>query len=109
MPGGVKYCLGCGAPGRWPSSGRCGDCYAEHKSKYSGNYRLERDRYALLMAQGACFDCPRCCEPIDPNEGWDLGHQDDGSLQPEHRHPTGRCPGNRGARRRPNPLDRFLL
>lgn len=104
-----RTCLGCGDRGPWDGSGRCPSCYREHKGKYGPEYRLERDRFASLLARGACLDCPRCGEPIDADTPWDLGHQDDGSLHPEHRHRTGSCPGNRGARRRPNPLDRFLL
>jgi hypothetical protein len=49
--------------------------------------------------------CRRCHEPIRPGQDWDLGHDHDlalggnakGRMVPEHRHPTGSCPGNRSA------------
>ena len=28
--------------------------------------------------------CPKCNLPIQPGQTWDLGHQDNGTTQPEH-------------------------
>ena len=37
--------------------------------------------------------CPRCHQPIQPGQTWDLGHQPDGTTQPEH----ARCNRSAGA------------
>ena len=93
MAGGNKICLGCGVIGKHGRSGRCEPCSAGVKAKYrEPEYITERDHARLMIEAGASFDCPRCGEPIELGDEWDMGHQGDGTLRPEH----ARC--NRGAR-----------
>lgn len=104
MTAGTKRCLGCGDRGPWGSSGRCRDCLKAHKAKYTTTeYVIERQRFGALIEAGACLNCPRCGEPIERGATFDLGHQDDGTLRPEHP----RC--NRGARNTLTALDAFLI
>lgn len=77
-----RQCLGCGEIGPWDRSGRCPDCFADRPT-YDEVHRGERARFARLLNDGACLDCPRCGRPIDASMPWDLGHQADGSWHPE--------------------------
>lgn len=70
---------------------------------YGITHQRERQRLLTLQAAGTTLTCWRCGGPITPGQPWDLGHDDhDRTITrgPEHRHPTGRCPGNRAAPRR---------
>lgn len=66
---------------------------------YDHRHRAERKRWAPLVAAGR-VECWRCGQRIEPGTPWDLGHDDHDRTVwrgPEHRHPTGPCPGNRAA------------
>ncbi|TKG58907.1 hypothetical protein FCN18_37370 [Prauserella endophytica] len=54
---------------------------------YGHTHQAERQRWKPKVEQGNAT-CWRCNQPIDPNEPWDLGHDDrDRSIYrgPEHR------------------------
>lgn len=63
---------------------------------YGAAHQAERKRYAEQQARGVVLICWRCRQPII-GKAWDLGHDDARTMVmgPEHRHQTGRCPGNR--------------
>jgi len=42
---------------------------------YDHAHRKQRARWAPLVARGT-VDCWRCGQPIQPDEAWDLGHDD---------------------------------
>lgn len=83
-----------------PSSGSTND------RGYGHEHQQRRANFAKQMKAGTVFPCRRCFLPIEPEQPWDLGHDDndrDRKSYPEHRHPK-HCPmgGNRAtAGRRP--------
>ena len=73
------------------------------RTAHSGAHNRRRRELAPLVAAGVVA-CWRCGQLIKPGEPWDLGHKTDHALggsvadtAPEHRWPTGDCPGNRHA------------
>lgn len=86
MGHGIKHCLGCNAKGRWDQTGRCPSCKRRHKAKYrKAEYVAERAHLKALVAVGAIVLCVRCGLAITSVDDLDTGHQDDGTLGPEHR------------------------
>lgn len=66
---------------------------------YGADHRRRRAEWAPLVQAGT-VDCWRCSQPLDPDQPWDLGHDDhDRTLYrgPEHALRTGPCIGNRAA------------
>ena len=90
------YCLGCNSIGEWGKQGRCTQCrvkrdrvryndphrLARKRLLYDAEYRRTRKLYVDAQLAGMTLTCPRCGQII-PGD-FDLGHQDDGSLKPEH-------------------------
>ena len=93
----VCPCTGCAAhPGKCPAittSGRCHPCTrtadrargTRQQRGYDANHDRIRAQWAPLVATGD-IRCPRCKQPIAPDEPWDLGHSDDrrNYTGPEH-------------------------
>jgi hypothetical protein len=76
-------------------SGRCPECRRQQWSArgtttergYGVDHRALREQYRPLVEAGD-VTCWRCGEPINPDDDWDLGHDDlDRSIYrgPEHR------------------------
>lgn len=85
MAYGIKICLGCGARGRWTSSGRCGPCEKLHKAKYAEpGYIAARARFQDLLRAGCLLDCIRCGQPIRSVDDLDTEHHY-GDYEPGHR------------------------
>lgn len=69
---------------------------------------VQRQAWAERIA-GQVVTCPRCEEPVTPEDLWDLGHQQDlalgghplGVMVPEHRTCNRRAGGQLGAMLRP--------
>ncbi len=71
---------------------------------YGVAHQRERARWAPRVAAGAVA-CWRCQTPIDPNEPWDLGHNDEDRGKyngPEHRKCNRGEPSRRRARPQPH-------
>lgn len=97
-----RACLDCGRLGPWGRSGRCDDhrrarqqakdaqpARRAQKAKYDAHHRALRDAWRPVVEAGGCL-CARCdqiirLDPTQPGNGWDLGHQADGTpSRPEH-------------------------
>ncbi len=54
---------------------------------YPPAHRRRRRQFAARIERGEEILCPRCLQPIGPDQFWDLGHDDyDPAIeQPEHR------------------------
>ena len=91
-----RLCLSCGV---LTDGTRCESCRlalqraqdahpakrARKRALYgNAQYKTARAFWALAIANGAGPTCPRCGRSIGTDTGFDLGHQTDGGLQPEH-------------------------
>jgi hypothetical protein len=84
---------------RWGKGPRPADLRSTTARGYGSKHRALRAQVAKQVERGEGV-CWRCSQPIPPGTPFDLGHDDhDRTLYrgPEHRHRTGRCPGNRAA------------
>ena len=67
--------------------------------------RIYAARIQAAYEQGEPLTCPKCSQPITPEQEWDLGHQlalseggnpwDQKNIRPEHRGPCNRAAGAR--------------
>jgi len=92
----LRACTVCGRPS---AGSRCAlhrDTRTTTDRGYDANHRRIRTQLEPLVAAGTVI-CPRCNQPIQPGQPWDLGHTDDrhGYTGPEHRS----CNRAAGARR----------
>lgn len=55
---------------------------------YGSSHQRLRQQWQQAINQGLTPTCPRCGQPITPNQQWDLGHNDkrNGYNGPEHTH-----------------------
>lgn len=81
-------CRDCGRPG----TSHCTSCQRTRRGTtnqrgYGVEHRRARSAWAERIEAGERPACRRCGEPIEANDRWDLGHQDDrlASTWPEHR------------------------
>lgn len=77
---------------------------------YGHAHRAERAKWAPKVKRGG-VPCARCGQAIEPDEPWDLDHQDDrqGYLGPSHRdcnRADGARKRNAGVRRQERPWTR---
>ena len=89
----ARQCLTCGV---LSNATRCPTCARGERRRiemnpnrqarkallYNASYRMARRAWEAAFAMGHEIRCARCGEPI--REPWDLGHQPDGNLLPEH-------------------------
>ena len=55
---------------------------------YGSRHQNMRANIKRAMADGRTYNCWRCGQPINPDEPWDLGHDDNDRTSyrgPEHR------------------------
>lgn len=86
-----RLCLDCKRPYTPGNPSRCPACVqvatrARNRTKgakyQTAEYRGTRAAWAGLIAAGERPACPRCGKGVGPD--FDMGHQKDGSLRPEH-------------------------
>ena len=77
-----RPCLNCGAPAE---ASRCNTCSTRKARGYGPAHRKLRAAWKPRVATGTTT-CPRCNQPIQPDQPWDLGHTDDRQswTGPEH-------------------------
>lgn len=86
----MRFCLEPGCPelvdaGRCPTHERAHTAprRARKATLYGAAYRRAKKAWAELVDTSGTT-CARCDAVIAPGEAWDLGHQPDGTLHPEH-------------------------